>query len=105
MIQNNGAAATIIQYLIDNISSDGMPNTKYAQYCDPSGDPAKTVGIIIDSTNNKNAVKDAVQGWSMGKPWTIKHDSRIWSNKDLWFFDWADRKNGNANTDSNLNDS
>ncbi|KAJ1964543.1 hypothetical protein GGI12_001354 [Dipsacomyces acuminosporus] len=101
MIQNHGAGDTIIKYLVDNIAQGGMPNAKYAQYC-TDGDPAKTAGMIIDVTGNSGAVKNAVQTWSMGKCWSTKTGDDVWTNKDLWFFDYADRKNGNSKIDDNL---
>ncbi|KAJ2041147.1 hypothetical protein H4S03_000567 [Coemansia sp. S3946] len=49
MIQNSGAANTLITYLVDKISQDGMPNAKYLQWCGDN-DPAKTAGVIMDAS-------------------------------------------------------
>ncbi|KAJ2354425.1 hypothetical protein GGH92_000031 [Coemansia sp. RSA 2673] len=79
----------------------GMPNAKYFQWCDDK-DPAKTAGIIIDASGNKEAVRQAMQQWSMGKCWDAKTGSATWNNKDLWFFDYNDRKNGYVTPDPGM---
>ncbi|KAJ2867406.1 hypothetical protein GGH94_000853 [Coemansia aciculifera] len=101
MIQNNGAANGLIKYLTDKISQDGMPNSKYLQWCGDN-DPAKTAGVIVDASGNKEAVRQAVLQWSMGKCWNVKNGESTLPKKDLWFFDYADRKNGNVANDPNL---
>ncbi|KAJ2432129.1 hypothetical protein GGF41_000189 [Coemansia sp. RSA 2531] len=101
MIQNNGIASTLITYLVDKISQDGMPNSKYLQWCGDN-DSAKTAGVIIDASGNKEAVRQAIQQWSMGKCWNVKNGESTLSKKDLWFFDYADRKNGDPSGDPNL---
>ncbi|KAJ2867412.1 hypothetical protein GGH94_000859 [Coemansia aciculifera] len=101
MIQNNGAANGLIKYLTDKISQDGMPNSKYLQWCG-DGDPAKTAGVIVDASGNKEAVRQAVLQWSMGDCWNVKNGESTLPKKDLWFFDYADRKNGDPSGDPNL---
>ncbi|KAJ2473483.1 hypothetical protein GGI02_000821 [Coemansia sp. RSA 2322] len=100
-VNNNGVANTLVTYLIDKISQDGMPNAKYLQWCG-DGDPAKTAGIIIDASGNQEAVRQAMQQWSMGKCWNTKTGESTLPKKDLWFFDYNDRKNGNPANDPNL---
>ncbi|KAJ2354092.1 hypothetical protein GGH92_000257 [Coemansia sp. RSA 2673] len=99
-VQNNGVAATLITYMVDNVSG-GMPNAKYLQWCDDK-DPAKTAGIIIDASGNKEAVRQAMQQWSMGKCWSTKTGDATWNNKDLWFFSYEDRKNGYVTPDPGM---
>ncbi|KAJ2757055.1 hypothetical protein GGI19_000351, partial [Coemansia pectinata] len=101
MIQNNGAANGLIKYLTDKISQDGMPNSKYLQWCGDN-DPAKTAGVIVDASGNREGVRQAIQQWSMGKCWNVKNGEATLPKKDLWFFDYADRKNGNSGSDPNL---
>ncbi|KAJ2473835.1 hypothetical protein GGI02_000557, partial [Coemansia sp. RSA 2322] len=86
--------------MVDNVSG-GMPNAKYLQWCDDK-DPAKTAGIIIDASGNKEAVRQAMQQWSMGKCWSTKTGDATWNNKDLWFFSYEDRKNGYVTPDPGM---
>lgn len=94
MVQNSGAVSKFIDQFINNVQTSGIPNTKYVQYCE-TGDPAKTVGIIFDTTNGVNTIDDAVKTWSKGQCWNTNTGTVEWNDETLCYLSYADRKSGN----------
>lgn len=95
MVQNSGAADKFIQQYINSVNNDGIPNTKYVQYCE-SGDPAKTVGIIFDTTGGRDTVDNAMKTWSKGQCWNTNTGTVTWNDETLCFLDYSKRKKGNT---------
>nr|WOF72299.1 chitin-binding protein [Saccharomycopsis crataegensis] len=95
MVQNSGAATRFIQQYINSVQSDGIPNTKYVQYCE-TGDPAKTVGIIFDTTGGRDTVDYAMKTWSKGQCWNTNTGSVEWNDETLCYLSYANRKSGNT---------
>ncbi|KAJ2354090.1 hypothetical protein GGH92_000255 [Coemansia sp. RSA 2673] len=99
MVQNAGAATSVVQRFVDNVSSQGISNGKLVQYC--PGDPAKTFGISADTQGNFAAVQDNVKKWSMGQCIGGLTGSTNWANSNLKFVSWPG-KSGNSGPDPNL---
>ncbi|KAI9297804.1 hypothetical protein K502DRAFT_346736 [Neoconidiobolus thromboides FSU 785] len=102
MIQNNGPRSIIIQYLKSNVQSSNVEDSQYVQYVDATRDPARTVGLILDTTNDQANAKNTIERWNMGKS-AGSSNKEVWKGGDLWFSDWNNRKNGNGGQDPNLN--
>lgn len=55
----------VMPWLKNEISTSGIPDFAYVQYFE--SDPEKSIGIVIDSKNNKANVQNIVKTWSKGK--------------------------------------
>ncbi|KAJ2210241.1 hypothetical protein EV179_006366, partial [Coemansia sp. RSA 487] len=97
MIQNHAFAVVVIQKLIDEVKTNGISSSKFIQYC--PGDPAKSFGIILDTTGNIGALRSYVKSWSKGRCVSSSGTSSVTLN--TWSVSYLG-KSGNAVTDSNL---
>ncbi|KAJ2086317.1 hypothetical protein IW138_005782, partial [Coemansia sp. RSA 986] len=97
MIQNHAFAVVVIQKLIDEIKTNGISSSKFIQYC--PGDPAKSFGIILDTTGNIGALRSYVKSWSKGRCVSSSGTSSVTLN--TWSVSWLG-KSGNAVPDPNL---
>ncbi|KAJ1946929.1 hypothetical protein GGF37_000828 [Kickxella alabastrina] len=98
MVQNAGAAATLVQYYIDDLNSHGTKDCEAVQYC--PGDPAKTFGIMGDTTGNFAKVQQQVKDWSKGQCVTGYGSVQQWTGRSLKFVSWPG-KSGNSSPDNN----
>ncbi|KAJ1661779.1 hypothetical protein EV178_006410 [Coemansia sp. RSA 1646] len=97
MIQNHAFAVVVIQKLIDEVKANGISSSKFIQYC--PGDPAKSFGIILDTTGNIGALRSYVKSWSKGRCVSSSGTSSVTLN--TWSVSWLG-KSGNAAPDPNL---
>ncbi|KAJ2562260.1 hypothetical protein IW140_006453, partial [Coemansia sp. RSA 1813] len=97
MIQNHAFAVVVIQKLIDEVKANGISSSKFIQYC--PGDPAKSFGVILDTTGNISALRSYVKSWSKGRCVSSSGTSSVTLN--TWSVSWLG-KSGNAVADPNL---
>nr|CAD91890.1 chitin-binding protein [Babjeviella inositovora] len=91
MVQNSGAADTIVANFIQNVGSDGIKDTKYVQYS-TANDPAKGAGIVINTKGDLALVQKIVRTWSKGQSYDA--GTYNWNNKVLCYLSYANRKLG-----------
>lgn len=90
MVQNEGFRNNIFSIMKDEVYNNGMPRTIYIEYA--NGDPLKGFGVIVNSENNPDIVKNVAKLWSSGKNYNNHDGTKTYNSYTVCYLAYGNRK-------------
>lgn len=90
MVQNEGFRNNIFPIMKDEVYNNGMPRTIYIEYA--NGDPLKGFGVIVNSENNPDIVKNVAKLWSSGKNYNNHDGTKTYNSYTVCYLAYGSRK-------------